>query len=211
MMDNGWISLHRKLIDSPIFKNAHAMQLWIFLLLKANHKDGKCTIGNRTIEVKRGQLLTGRKSLSEATGIHTSKIERLLKMLKTEQQIEQQTSTKYRLISITNYDTYQDSNSKSNNNRTTIEQQTNTNNNVNNDNKKDIEKKTTRFTPPTVNDVDLYIREKGYSFDADKFVSFYETSNWMRGKTKIKNWKACCKTWESNSDKPKQEWGGNVI
>ena len=117
MSDNGWISLHRKLVDSPLFKNAQALQLWIYLLLKANHKAGKVVVGNSTIEVKRGQLLTGRKSLSKATGIQESKVERLLKLLKSEQQIDQQTFTKYRLISITNYEAHQEVSSKVNTKR----------------------------------------------------------------------------------------------
>ncbi|MCD7821780.1 MAG: helix-turn-helix domain-containing protein [Clostridiales bacterium] len=62
-----------------------------------------------------------------------------------------------------------------------------------------------RFIPPTVEEVEAYCKEKGYSMDAQRFVDYYEAVDWMRGKTKIKNWKACVRTWQRNeSGKPKQ-------
>lgn len=63
-------------------------------------------------------------------------------------------------------------------------------------------KKTSRFTPPTVQEVDQYCKERRNGIDPEKFVNYYETNGWMRGKTKIKNWKACIKTWEGNQATP---------
>lgn len=66
-----------------------------------------------------------------------------------------------------------------------------------------IEKKTRtsstrRFTPPTVEDVESYCRERGNGVDAQRFVDFYAASGWMRGKAPIRDWKACVRTWEKN-------------
>ena len=60
------------------------------------------------------------------------------------------------------------------------------------------------FVPPTLEEVESYIREKGYYFDAETFVSFYESKGWMVGKNKMKDWKAACRTWE-NSRREKAE------
>jgi len=57
----------------------------------------------------------------------------------------------------------------------------------------------TRFIPPTVEEVAEYCRERGNSIDAQAFVDHYETNGWIRGKTKIKDWRACVRTWEKNS------------
>ena len=38
---NGWIMLYRKLIDNPIFLKPELLQLWVYCLLKANHKENK--------------------------------------------------------------------------------------------------------------------------------------------------------------------------
>ena len=135
MSNHGWISLHRKIQDTPIYSDSHAVHLWVHLLLKANHQDKEFLFNGVMQSVKRGQLLTGRKALSSETGINESKIQRLLKTFETCQMIEQQANNKSRLISITNYDSHQASEQQVNNTRTTDEQQVNTNNNVNKDNK----------------------------------------------------------------------------
>ena len=57
-----------------------------------------------------------------------------------------------------------------------------------------------RFTPPTVEDVASYCRERGNAVDAQRFVDFYTASGWMRGKTPVKDWKACVRTWEKNDN-----------
>lgn len=60
-------------------------------------------------------------------------------------------------------------------------------------------KKSTRFVPPTVEEIAAYCKEKGYTFDSpEKFHAHYEATNWVRGKTKLKSWKAACRTWELN-------------
>ncbi len=83
------------------------------------------------MNLRSGQFITGRKALEAATGIEQSKCERLLKLFKTTQQIEQQKTNKFRIITICNWDKYQDIEQQNeqqvNNNRTTSEQQVNTN------------------------------------------------------------------------------------
>lgn len=57
-------------------------------------------------------------------------------------------------------------------------------------------KKKFGFVKPTVEEVAALIAEKGYHFDAEMFINFYESNGWMVGKNKMKNWKAACNTWE---------------
>lgn len=60
-----------------------------------------------------------------------------------------------------------------------------------------------RFTKPTIEQIQSYINEKGYSVDAERFFDFYESKGWMVGKNKMKDWKACVRTWQGK-EKPKQ-------
>ncbi len=129
---DGWIKLHRGVLDHFVSKDKDVFLLWITILLLANHKSVKFPVGNKVVEVRKGQFMTSRKALSERTGLAESKVERVLKMLKKEQQIEQQSFSKYRLISITNYSLYQSTEQQVNSNRTASEQQVNTNKNVKN-------------------------------------------------------------------------------
>ncbi len=55
-----------------------------------------------------------------------------------------------------------------------------------------------RFTPPTVDQVRKYVETREVKIDPQVFVDHYETNGWFRGKTKIKDWKACVRTWEKN-------------
>ena len=58
------------------------------------------------------------------------------------------------------------------------------------------EKSGRRFLPPSIEDVRLYIQEKSYVVDAEQFVNFYESKNWMVGKNKMSNWHAAVATWQ---------------
>lgn len=60
-----------------------------------------------------------------------------------------------------------------------------------------------RFTPPSVNEVAEYCRERKNGINPQEFVDHYETNGWMRGKNKIKDWKACVRTWEKNQKESK--------
>lgn len=63
--------------------------------------------------------------------------------------------------------------------------------------------KISRFTPPSVQQVYDYCSSRLNNVDAERFVDYYSTNGWMRGKSKIKDWEACVRTWEKN-DKPQQ-------
>jgi len=69
---------------------------------------------------------------------------------------------------------------------------------VNNNIKKKNKKKETdkRFLPPSLEEVKSYIYEKKYSIDAETFVAFYTSKNWLVGKNKMRDWKAALITWE---------------
>lgn len=131
-MENlGWIKLHRKLLDNPkICQDSDYMNLWVQLLLLATHSEIPKVFNGRNTILKPGQLITGRIFLSKITKINQSKIERILKYLESEHQIEQQKTNVNRLITITNWNTYQESEQQVehqvNNKRTTSEQRVNT-------------------------------------------------------------------------------------
>lgn len=133
----GWIKLHRKTLDNPIItKDSDYLAVWIYLLLNTTHKEYDVLFKGERVTLKRGQLLTGRKSISEKLKIDENKVQRILKSLENEHQIEQQKSNKNRLITIVLWDKYQQDEQQNeqqlNNKRTTTEQQVNTNKNVKN-------------------------------------------------------------------------------
>ena len=57
-----------------------------------------------------------------------------------------------------------------------------------------------RFTPPTLDDVLAYVRERGSDVDPQRFLDFYASKGWMVGKNPMKDWKAAVRTWEKRED-----------
>ena len=57
-------------------------------------------------------------------------------------------------------------------------------------------KKSTAFAKPTLEEVKNYCLERNNGIDAETFIDFYESKGWMVGKTHMKDWKACVRTWE---------------
>lgn len=55
-----------------------------------------------------------------------------------------------------------------------------------------------RFTPPTIEEVRAYCNERNNSVDPETFINFYESKGWFVGKNKMKDWRACVRTWEKN-------------
>lgn len=98
------------MLDNPIvFKDAEYAAVWTYLLLNATHREYPAIFKGKKIMLSPGQLITGRKSIATKLKISESKVERVLKWFENDQQIEQQTSNKNRLITIVNWALYQDS------------------------------------------------------------------------------------------------------
>ena len=108
-MSAGWISLHRKIQSNPYWLSEPFTrgQAWVDLLLLANHKDNFIRVRGMKINVKRGQVGMSQVKLSERWKWSKGKLVRFLNELESEQQIEQQKNNVSSLISISNYDEYQ--------------------------------------------------------------------------------------------------------
>lgn len=72
----------------------------------------------------------------------------------------------------------------------------------------DSKKRASRFTQPTLEEVQAYCVERGNSVDPQRFVDYYSSNGWKVGKNPMKDWKAAVRTWERNNGttvtKPKQ-------
>ena len=79
----------------------------------------------------------------------------------------------------------------------------NTNINITNTNLTDSNKKAL-FKKPSLVEVKNYCILRKNNIEAEAFIDFYESKDWLIGKNKMKDWKACVRTWESREkNKPK--------
>ena len=129
---NGFIMLHRRLLDNPIVcKDADHLAVWVWLLLKAAWIESDVTFGNERITLQPGQLPPiSRKTIASELHISESKVQRILKSFENEHQIEQRTNFQSRLITIVSWDKYQmreqPNEQRVNSERTASEQRVNT-------------------------------------------------------------------------------------
>lgn len=102
-MCNGWIKLHRKILDWEWFTSPSTLQLFIYLLLRANKEDKKW----RGILIKRGQLVTSVATISEETKLSTQQVRTSLNRLKSTNEITSKTTNKFTLVTVCKYESYQ--------------------------------------------------------------------------------------------------------
>ena len=134
----GWIKLHRQLLEWEWYDEPNTFRLFMHCLLKANHKD-KMYRGQL---VKSGSFLTSRDLLASETGLTTQQVRTSLKRLESTNEITTKKSKKGTVLQIVKYVTYQHDNQQNNqrfnqqltNNQPTANQQLTTNKNDNNDN-----------------------------------------------------------------------------
>ncbi|WWS40354.1 DnaD domain-containing protein [Staphylococcus aureus] len=195
----GWIKLHRKLLDSPIFQNEKLFKVFAYCLMKASHKDHTQLVGRRVVELEKGQFVFGRKRASEELRLKESTVRDYIKLLENLGTIVVKSDNKFSVITIVNYDFYQSEQGRnqhqndikptskqhqSNINPTSKQHQTNTNNNDNKDNnEKNVnneKKKTTAFdffqdngfgfiTSYNLDDLNYYL--DSFENDSDEIVT----------------------------------------
>ena len=103
MLESGFIKLHRKMIKWGWYHDANTFRLFIHLLLTANYEPR--VFEGRIIE--RGQRAASIAGLSKETKISVRSIRTSLEHLKSTNEVTTETTPKFTIITIKNYDLYQ--------------------------------------------------------------------------------------------------------
>lgn len=152
--NNGWIKLHRKIFDNPMYFSEPftRMQAWIDLLLLANHSGQYFFIRGNRIDVKRGEVAHSMESLAQRWKWSRGKVLRYISQLENSQMIVQQKSHVITKLSITNYNTYQsDGTTDSTTDGQQTVQQTDTNKNDKKEKNENKERETRTQKPESTN------------------------------------------------------------
>jgi DNA-binding transcriptional MocR family regulator len=174
-MGERWVKLYEKIEDSSIYKDSELVHLWVHLIIKASKFGNTFPWNDGEIKLRPGQLITGRKKLHNQTGISESKIQRALKRFEKCHMIEQQTTNKYRLITIVNWHMYQTSEQQMDSNRTGNEQVTNNERTSNEHNQESIESKKEEY----------YLTRKKRKLSGKRlitFLKFWEAFDYKKDK-----------------------------
>ena len=100
---SGWIKLHRKITEWEWYSDANTFRVFMHLLLTANYEDKRW----RNIDVKRGQIITGRMELAQTLRLSERQIRTALDKLKMSGVITIKTTNQYSLITVENYSCFQ--------------------------------------------------------------------------------------------------------
>ena len=99
----GWIKLHRQIIEWEWFSDTNTFRVFLQLLLKANHKEKKY----RGMVLKVGTIITSREILALETRLSVQQIRTALDKLKSTNEITIKTSSQGTIIEVVNYAKYQ--------------------------------------------------------------------------------------------------------
>ena len=211
-MDRGFVKLWRRSFDSAAFADPILWKLWCLCLMKANYKKNYVEIEGiaNPVEVLPGQFITGRFALHREFYPKPKKKQkspitlwRKLETLQNMQNLNIRSHAKYSIITIINWEQYQQSEQPVNNRRTTGEQPMNT------EKKEKKEKKEKnreggnntpqRFIPPKLEEVEDYCKGRKNNINPKVFIDWNQSKGWMIGKNKMKDWKAAIRTWEQRN------------
>lgn len=101
---NGFIKLHRQLIEWEWYSEMKVKTVFLHLLLTANFKDTNW----RGQGIKRGQVIIGKEKLGKTLGLSIQEIKTVLKKLKKSGEITTKATNKYVIVTVCNFEAYQD-------------------------------------------------------------------------------------------------------
>ena len=121
METNGWVKIHRKLLDWEWFDDSETFKLFIYILLSVNHEDRKW----HGIVIKAGQMVTSYSKLAKELRLTPQSTRTRLEWLKSTGEITYQSTNKYGVVTVNNYLDYQTTNTLANSQVTVKQQSTN--------------------------------------------------------------------------------------
>lgn len=110
-LDDGWVKLHRRMLQTRAFQNPEVCKVWLWCMLKATYKRRWVSVrvgrGDTEVELMPGQFIFGRKSAAKELRMKPSSVHDRMEKLRDMQNIVIQPNTHYSVITVCNWETYQ--------------------------------------------------------------------------------------------------------
>jgi len=153
----GWIKIHRQLLEWEWYDDINVTRLFLHILLKANHKSKNYK--GELIQI--GEHLTSREILANETGLTIRQVRTALTKLKTTNEVAIKSSSQGTKIQVVNYEKYQVTTNEVTAKRPATDQRATTNKNVKNEkNKKNKQKKEIVIPYMSTNSINNYLKQK---------------------------------------------------
>lgn len=214
----GYIKLHRQILEWGWYSDINTFRLFLHLLLKANYKD----LVFEGHKILRGQLVTSLVKLSSQTGLSVRQVRVSLDKLKLTGEVTDNATNKYRVITVVNYDLYQSDdrqNGRQMTDKLSVKRQADDKQMTDKwqaDDKpmttsKEYKEKeeykereegkkergtASRFVPPTKEQILQFCKTAGLEIDVDRFIDYYTANGWTVGRgVKMKDWQSTVRNW----------------
>lgn len=190
------MSVHRTLAPSSLWLSEKFTrgQAWVDMLLLTNHAEGYIRVRGNRVNLARGQLGWSQITLAERWRWSRDKVKRFFNELEQDGMIRQQNSKLTSIVTIVNYDNYQNTQQQTNIKTTTDRQQTDTNNKKKKENKVNNENR--EFIPPYIETIiSFFLENESSQEEAEKFMNHYTANGWMMGNSKMQHWKSAARNW----------------
>lgn len=210
----GWIKLHRKLLEWEWYTDVNTKVVFIHCLLRANIADTEW----RGTRILKGQFFTSNQSLSNELGLSIKEIRNSLKKLEKTGELTLFGASNGTMITVCKYESYQqieeskgkrwasDGQARGKRGATDKEEEE-----EREEQEEDLlgykppKKPKKQFTIPTLEEIQAYCLERKNTINPQYFYDYYEVRGWIpkNSKQQMKDWKAAVRTWEKNDQTPK--------
>ena len=206
-MNNGWIKIHRSMLDWEWWDDQNTARVWLTILLSVNHEPKRW----HGMIIDTGEMVTSRAKLAKKSGLSERAVRTSLERLKSTNEVTCKTTKHFTIIKVVKWDVFQayDGQSDQPNDQQPVQHVTNER--PTNDHKqeykndKNIRNKNI-FRKPTLDEVRSYIEKNNLNVDADYFYDYYESNGWkVGGKASMKSWESTLKNWHRRDTKKQED------
>lgn len=200
--DRGFTKFPNSLRCAPWRNKPKTVAVYFFLRINANHFEN----GFDKITIYPGEVVSGRAQIAAETGLTEDEVRTAISHLKRSGHITSRSTNSYTVFSFTDKENWGDIAdcipseipSTFPNDSPAIPQQIPSESpQIETRRLRDGEKESRkRFSPPSVDEVAAYCRERGNAVDAQQFCDFYAAKGWRVGAQPMKDWRAAVRTWE---------------
>ena len=124
---SGYVKLHRKCLESAVFGDSNLWRFWCWCLMKASYKERQVLISGSVVSVAPGQFVLGRKGAAESLGVTERVVRTCLKNLEKLGNIETKATNRFTLVTLINWELYQENEDEVTSKRPANDQQKTTN------------------------------------------------------------------------------------
>jgi len=186
-MIDGWVKFHRKIIDWQWYQDPVASRVFFHIVLKANHREQNW----KNISISRGQWVTSLQRIAEDLNLGVQQVRTALKKLEKSQNLTCKPTNRFTMITVCNYETYQENNSEGNkqtNNQITNNQQQTRMEECKNNNPKELSLSNLGGISPNLEEVRERVNQLDLKHtDPEEFFRYNSAKGWMIGTTKVQN------------------------